>query len=75
MKISRLSFEIEELSNAIKAKIVNKCGTRDYWENWASDIAKIATTHTSLELSQLFQNQNQMKEKNFFIIFKEIQDD
>ena len=28
-----------------KAKIVQKCGTRDYWENWAADIAKIAETH------------------------------
>ena len=34
-----------DLSQAIKAKIVDKCGTRDYWENWASDIAKIAEQH------------------------------
>ncbi|MCP1318111.1 type ISP restriction/modification enzyme [Halomonas sp. 707B3] len=35
----------EEISAAILAKIVKKCGTRDYWEDWAKDIAKIATRH------------------------------
>jgi predicted helicase len=38
------SFD-EELSAAILAKIVKKCGTRDYWEDWAKDIAKIAAQH------------------------------
>ena len=32
-------------SQGIKAKIVDKCGTRDYWENWARDIAEIAKKH------------------------------
>jgi predicted helicase len=27
------------------AKIVEKCGTREYWDTWAKDIAKIAQTH------------------------------
>jgi predicted helicase len=35
----------DEFSKAIMAKIVKKCGRRDYWEDWASDIAKIAQTH------------------------------
>ena len=29
------------------AKIVKKCGRRDYWEDWAADIAKIAQAHIS----------------------------
>ena len=41
----QMSFELDDLSQAIKAKIVQKCGTRDYWENWASDIANIAKQH------------------------------
>ena len=41
----QMSFELDDLSQAIKAKIVQKCGTRDYWENWASDISKIAEAH------------------------------
>ena len=39
------SFVLDEFSNAIKAKIVRKCGTRDYWEDWAGDIAQIAERH------------------------------
>lgn len=36
---------MDELSRAILAKIVKKCGTRDYWEDWASNIAEIAKNH------------------------------
>jgi len=35
----------DEFTRAIMAKIVQKCGTRDYWDTWAKDIAKIAQTH------------------------------
>jgi predicted helicase len=35
----------DEFTRAIMAKIVDKCGTRDYWDTWAKDIAKIAQTH------------------------------
>lgn len=35
----------DEFTRAIMAKIVEKCGTRDYWDTWAKDIAKIAQTH------------------------------
>ncbi len=38
-------FVFDEFSKAIIAKIVKKCGKRDYWENWAGDIAEIARTH------------------------------
>ncbi|MCG9915437.1 MAG: DEAD/DEAH box helicase family protein [Phenylobacterium sp.] len=38
-------FFLDEFSKAIMAKIVKKCGRRDYWEDWAGDIAKIAQTH------------------------------
>ncbi|ENN92426.1 DEAD/DEAH box helicase [Bartonella bovis] len=40
-----LSFCVDELSRAIKAKMVDKCGTRNYWEDWASNIAEIAKNH------------------------------
>ncbi|WP_375660412.1 helicase-related protein, partial [Bartonella sp. CL74QHWL] len=39
------SFPVDELSRALLAKIVKKCGTRDYWEDWASNIAEIAKNH------------------------------
>lgn len=38
---------IDEFSRAIMAKIVKKCGTRDYWEDWATNIAEIAQRHIS----------------------------
>ncbi|WP_373925601.1 helicase-related protein, partial [Bartonella raoultii] len=41
----QLSFSVDEFSRAIMAKIVKKCGTRDYWEDWASNIAEIAKNH------------------------------
>ena len=40
---SELVFD--EFTRAIMAKIVEKCGTREYWDTWAKDIAKIAQTH------------------------------
>ena len=38
-------FVVDEFARAIKAKIVKKCGNRDYWEDWASSIADIAQAH------------------------------
>jgi len=39
------AFVFDEFTRAIMAKIVQKCGTREYWDTWAKDIAKIAQTH------------------------------
>ena len=39
------SLVIDEFSRAVMAKIVEKCGTRDYWEDWAKDVADIAERH------------------------------
>ena len=41
----QIEFVFDEFSKAIIAKIVKKCGKRDYWENWAGDIAEIARKH------------------------------
>ncbi|SEH06694.1 Uncharacterised protein [Candidatus Venteria ishoeyi] len=38
---------IDEWRDAIYAKIVQKCGQRRYWEDWAKDIAAIAERHIS----------------------------
>ncbi len=35
----------DKVNQAIIAKLVKRCGTRDYWEDWAKDIAQIAQTH------------------------------
>lgn len=35
-------FQLEDWRDAIFAKIVEKVGTRTYWEGWAKDVAEIA---------------------------------
>lgn len=41
-----LKFD-DNWSEAVIARLVRKCGSRFYWEEWAKDIAKIAQTHIS----------------------------
>ena len=43
--IEQTEMVFDEFTRAIMAKIVEKCGTREYWDTWAKDIAKIAQTH------------------------------
>jgi predicted helicase len=38
-------FEYEEWTSAIYTKIVQKVGSRTYWEDWARDVARIAASH------------------------------
>jgi predicted helicase len=69
----QLAFVLNDLSQAIKAKIVDKCGTRDYWENWASDIAKIAKQHIT-RINAIVLNSG--PERDAFLAFlEEIRDD
>ena len=42
-----LPLIIDEFSRAVMAKIVEKCGTREYWEDWAKDVAQIAERHVT----------------------------
>ena len=43
----QLEFPLEEIRQAIFAKMVEKVGTRQYWENWAKDVAQIAERHVA----------------------------
>ncbi len=67
-------FTLTDLSQAIKAKIVDKCGTRDYWENWASDIAKIAQQHIT-RINSIVINSNTKERAAFMQFVEEIRDD
>lgn len=71
---TQLSFTISELNQAIKAKIVEKCGTRDYWEKWADDIAKIAQAHITRIQSIVF-NEGTPQNIAFYEFLEEIKDD
>ena len=67
-------LELDEFSKAILARIVRKCGTRDYWEDWAGDIGKIAKTHITRITALL--NQSDTQERKVFDTFlEEIRDD
>jgi len=70
----QLSFTLSDLSQAIKAKIVDKCGTRDYWENWASDIAKIAQQHIT-RINSIVLNSGTPERAAFMEFVAEIRDD
>ncbi|MBQ4376957.1 MAG: DEAD/DEAH box helicase, partial [Bacteroidales bacterium] len=42
---SRLDLRFEQLQNVIFARMVQKVGSKRYWEQWAADVAQIATKH------------------------------
>ncbi len=41
----QITFILDEFPAAIRAKIVQKCGTKTYWDTWAKDIGGIAKAH------------------------------
>lgn len=43
----QLAFQFDEFAKAIMARIVKRCGTRTYWEDWAKDVARIAEVHVT----------------------------
>ena len=41
----QMELKFQELQGAIYAKMVEKVGSRRYWETWAQDVARIAQRH------------------------------
>lgn len=67
------NFIFDEITAAIRAKIVEKCGTREYWDTWARDIAKIAETHITRITSIVSKDGEERDAFNGFLA--EIRDD
>ena len=67
------AFVFDELTAAIRAKIVDKCGTREYWDKWAKDIAKIAETHIT-RIKTIVEKEGEEREA-FKAFLDEIRDD
>jgi predicted helicase len=67
-------FAFDEFSRAIMAKIVKKCGRRDYWEDWAGDIARIAQTHIT-RITALVEKPGTPEREAFEGFLAEIRDD
>ncbi|MCF7554538.1 DEAD/DEAH box helicase [Pseudomonas petrae] len=72
---AELAYEVGEIEKAIYAKIVEKCGNRHHWEDWANDIAKIARTHID-RIQGILENPEYTNEKATFAAFAaELRDD
>jgi predicted helicase len=73
-KQTEMTFSIDEFSRAIMAKIVKKCGTRDYWEDWSASIAEIAKNHIT-RLTALLKDPDTEARKAFDAFLAELRDD
>lgn len=71
---TEMNFSVDEFSRAIMAKIVKKCGTRDYWEDWAVNIAEIAKNHIT-RLTGLLKDPGTDARKSFDAFLAELRDD
>jgi predicted helicase len=60
----QLEFPLEEIRQAIFAKMVEKVGTRQYWENWAKDVAQIAERHVG-QINDFLSKPNSKVAKEF----------
>tara|TARA_R110002072_G_scaffold71798_2_gene172207 strand:+ start:870 stop:5768 length:4899 start_codon:yes stop_codon:yes gene_type:complete len=71
---TEMAFSVDEFSRAIMAKIVKKCGTRDYWEDWATNIADIAKNHIT-RLTGILKDPDTEARKAFDAFLEELRDD
>lgn len=65
---AELTFEVGEIERAIYAKLVEKCGNRHHWEDWANDIATIANTHID-RITGILANEENTAERTAFAEF------
>lgn len=68
-------FEVGEIERALVAKVVEKCGNRHHWEEWAKDIAKIAQTHISRIRTIVTTPENKAEKAAFKAFVTELRDD
>ncbi len=70
-----MTFEVGEIERALYAKVVQKCGNRNHWGDWANDIAKIANTHIT-RIKTIVENPANTEEQKAFAEFAhELRDD
>lgn len=68
-------YHIGELERAMYAKLVQKVGNRHHWEDWANDIARIASTHIDRIHAILENSKNTREQKAFESFAAELRDD
>ncbi|MGL5250808.1 MAG: hypothetical protein ACRC7P_06985, partial [Enterovibrio sp.] len=69
------NLEMGEIEKALIAKVVEKCGNRNHWEEWANDISKIARTHVSRITAIVTSPENKTEKKAFQEFVAELRDD
>ena len=74
-RTTELQFEVGEIERALYAKVVQKCGNRNHWEDWAKDIAKIARTHITRITTIVTDSKNKKEVAAFQSFAKELRDD
>lgn len=74
-KQTELQFNVGELERALYARVVKKCGNRNYWDEWAKDIAQIANTHIARIHSILKKPENKREIAAFQSFATELRDD
>ncbi len=70
-----IQYEIGVIEKAIYDKVVQKCGNRYHWEEWAKDIASIANTHISRIHAILKEPSNKKEIAAFTAFADELRDD
>ena len=68
------SFDYDEFQKAILARIVKKCGTREYWGDWANGIARIAQTHIT-RITAALADHSSPAYQSFSAFLDELRDD
>nr|WP_237168298.1 type ISP restriction/modification enzyme [Paracoccus shandongensis] len=68
------SLVLDDFSRAIKAKIVKKCGDREYWDRWAASLRDIALTHIT-RLEAILSVRDSLARQAFDAFLAEIRDD
>ena len=68
---AELDLSIDTVQKAMLAKIVEKCGTRTYWEDWANDITDIASKHI-LRIKTTLQDKDSIEYQTFIEFVQEL---
>lgn len=68
---AELDLSIDTVQKAMLAKIVEKCGTRTYWEDWANDITDIASKHI-LRIKTTLEDKNSIEYQTFIEFVQEL---
>ena len=70
-KQAELELNFDTVQHAMLAKIVEKCGTRTYWEDWSNDITEIANKHI-LRIKTTLEDKNSTEYQTFYEFVQEL---